>query len=228
MYGWNVNVGAQHLANKAARASRKTLPVNATHGLMAGTRVASNLGWRPVEALAVGDKVLTFDNGVQQIVDMKRTMLWVDATSVSRGCWPVTIPSGALGNVNDVTLLPDQGVMLETEAAADPMGDPFAIVPAQALDGRCGIYRAVPQQPVELITLYFANEEVIYVDGGLMVHCPRNLGMVHDMAASAEALYSVVSLEEALEMLAETDDICDALVHSAGYVFGATETVLVA
>ena len=34
-----------------------------SHGLMAGTRVASNLGWRAIDALAVGDKVLTFDNG---------------------------------------------------------------------------------------------------------------------------------------------------------------------
>ncbi|WP_241525652.1 Hint domain-containing protein [Pseudophaeobacter leonis] len=39
-------------------------------GLLAGTHVASNLGWRPVEALCAGDKVLTFDHGMQTIVEV--------------------------------------------------------------------------------------------------------------------------------------------------------------
>ena len=32
-------------------------------GLVSGTHVASNMGWRAVEALSLGDLVLTFDHG---------------------------------------------------------------------------------------------------------------------------------------------------------------------
>ena len=39
-----------------------------TTGLVAGTRIATAMGWRAVEAIAVGDLVLTFDNGLQPVV----------------------------------------------------------------------------------------------------------------------------------------------------------------
>ena len=45
--------------------------VGITHGLVAGTNVASNLGWRAVDALSVGDMVLTFDNAMQPIVEIR-------------------------------------------------------------------------------------------------------------------------------------------------------------
>lgn len=228
MYGWNVNVAAKPLTAKDDLRARQRGAVAANHGLIAGTRVASNTGWRAVEALGVGDKVLTFDNGVQRIVDIQRKTLWPAGTEVTAPFWPVTVPVGALGNMHQIVLLPDQGVMLESEAASDPMGDPFAILPAQALEGLCGIYRQPPQHPVELITLFFADEEVIYVDGGLLVHCPRSIAMLHDAMSSAEALYAVMSLSKAQDILSQSTDVRRALVQGAGYVFGATEMVLVA
>ncbi|WP_299777957.1 Hint domain-containing protein [uncultured Roseobacter sp.] len=228
MYGWSVNVTAKPYRPHEAFATPHSEPVPASHGLIAGTRVASNFGWRPVEALTVGDKVLTFDNGVQRIVEMQRTTLWLDPQKMMPGCWPVTIPAEALANLNEVMLLPDQGVMLESDAASDPMGDPFAIVPAQALEGLCGIHRQQPLHPVDLITLYFADDEVIYIDGGLLIHCPRNMALLHDVVSPADTLYSVASLEEARAILAQSDQVREALVQSTGYVFGATEMVLVA
>lgn len=228
MYGWSLNVAAKPYEPFAGFMPLQSDPVPASHGLIAGTRVASNLGWRPVEVLTVGDEVLTFDNGVQRIVDIQRITLWSETDEVAPGYWPVTIPAGALGNMKELVLLPDQGVMLESDMATDPMGDPFAIVPAQALEGLCGIHRQAPQQPVDLITLFFARDEVIYIDGGLLIHCPRSMAMLHDMVSPSETLYSVVSLEQAQEILLQSDQVRQSLVQSAGYVFGATETVLVA
>ena len=57
--------------------------VGITHGLVAGTNVASNLGWRAVDALSVGDMVLTFDNAMQPIVEIRRDLTWLDAKAVS-------------------------------------------------------------------------------------------------------------------------------------------------
>ncbi|WP_298914870.1 Hint domain-containing protein [uncultured Roseobacter sp.] len=207
--------------------SKKNAPP-VSHGIVAGTRVASNLGWRVAEALTVGDKVLTFDNGVQTIMDIQRATLWADGTEIAKGLWPVVIPAGALGNAQEVTLLPDQGVMLESEAASDPLGDPFAVVPAQALEGLCGIRRSPPAHPVELITFYFARDEVIYIDGGLLIHCPRSVVHLQDMMAPEEVLYEVTSVTQAREILKDSEMTRQALVQSGGYVFGATDMVLVA
>ncbi|MBW4710394.1 Hint domain-containing protein [Roseobacter sp. YSTF-M11] len=224
MYGWSVNVSAK--PDRRVRTPKTAMPVS--HGLIAGTRVASNFGWRAAEALTVGDKVLTFDNGVQPIVDIQRTTIWTEGTEVAPGFWPVVIPAGALGNAQDVTLLPDQGVMLESDAASDPLGDPFAVVPAQALEGLCGIHRSPPLHPVELITFYFARDEVIYIDGGLLIHCPRGVVLLQDMMAPSEVLYDVMSAEHARDILRDSEVARQALVQSGGYVFGATEMVLVA
>lgn len=168
-----------------------------THGLMAGTHVASNLGWRRVDALGVGDKVLTFDSAMQPIVEIRREVLWVDASEVPERMWPVTIPAGAMGNRCDLSLLPDQGLLVESEAAADALGDPFAVVPSLALNGVRGIRRTPPLHQIEVVTLFFAQDEVIYVEGGALAYCPHLGCLVSDPLGQTGILYDVLSLHDA-------------------------------
>ena len=99
-----------------------------SHGLLEGTHVASSFGWRTVDAIAVGDKVLTFDNAMQPVVEIRRDMRWLEATSTPKARWPVRIPAGAMGNRRDLSILHNQGILVESEAANDPQGDPFAVV----------------------------------------------------------------------------------------------------
>ena len=83
MFGWkNKSDKYHHRATEMSGAYDGGLTA-ATHGLMAGTRVASNLGWRAVEALAPGDLVLTFDNGMQPIAEVRRSSIWLDAPDTS-------------------------------------------------------------------------------------------------------------------------------------------------
>lgn len=58
---------------------------------------------------------------------------------------PVHIPAGALGNCVEMTVLADQGLMIESDAALDQHGDPYAIVPALSLVGVRGITRQAPR-----------------------------------------------------------------------------------
>lgn len=168
-----------------------------THGLMAGTKVASNLGWRVIEALTVGDKVLTFDNGMQEITEVRRMTFWTDAPETVSAMWPVIVPAGAMGNREELTLLADQGVLVESDAAADMYGDPFAVIPAHTLDGVRGIYRAAPAVQIELIAVYFAAEQVVYAEGGALIHCPKNT-MALDAFLNVDALsYDVLGAEDA-------------------------------
>jgi hypothetical protein len=168
-----------------------------SHGLIARTHVASSLGWRTVDAITIGDNVLTFDNAMQPVVEIRRDVKWKDATSVPKVRWPVRIPAGVLGNRCDITVLPDQGILVESDAASDPMGDPFAVVPAVALDGTRGIQRVAPQHQIEVVTLFFEHDQVIYVEGGTLAYCPHPVDLVSGDVAQSTGFYDVLSLHDA-------------------------------
>jgi hypothetical protein len=68
-----------------------------THGLMAGTRVALMLGWRGVKSLAKGDMVLTFYNGMREVMNIRRVAICLDAPQTQEALWPVIVPADALG-----------------------------------------------------------------------------------------------------------------------------------
>lgn len=190
MFGWKAKSSTTAYRMAETSGSYNGGQITA-HGLTAGTRVASNLGWRDVAALTVGDKVLTFDNGMQVITEIRRNMIWVDAIEVPVHAWPVHIPQDVLGNRVAMTLMPDQGVMIETDAAADAHGDPFAVVPAVSLDGVMGVTRVAPREQVEMITLFFADEEVIYAECGALMHCPRSHVSLGDMLTGQPFVYDV-------------------------------------
>ena len=172
-----------------------------SHGLLSGTKVASNLGWRCVEALAVGDSVLTFDNGMQKIVEFRRQTLFLSGADAAPGNGPLIVPVGALGNRTEITLLPDQGVLVESDMVADIYGDPFAVIPAHSLEGFRGITRAGPAQEIELITLCFEEEEVIYAEGGALIYCPRNALALDGFLDAELTDYTLMSAEDAANLV---------------------------
>jgi hypothetical protein len=185
------------------------------HGLMVGTRVASNLGWRAIDALAVGDKVLTFDHGMQEITEIRRAHLWLDAPDSAEALWPIVVPADALGNREELVLLPDQGVMVESDAAQDMHGDPFAVITAQSLVGLRGIRKSRPLHRVELVAVYFAQDEVIYAEGGALIHCPANMSTLDKFLEACTPTYNVLS-GEAAEELAD-------LIHLEDHVLAPAE-----
>lgn len=197
MFGWKTNnTTMNYRAVEMSGAFDGGLEA-ATHGLVAGTRVASMMGWRGVESLAKGDMVLTFDNGMQEVMDVRRVSINLAAADEDQALWPVIVPPEALGNKDKLTLLPDQGVMLECEAASDIHGDPFAVVSAQALVGVRGIYRAPPMTRIELIAVSFVEDQVIYAEGGALILCPAPTTTLDRLICDTQTAYEVLSIEEA-------------------------------
>ena len=141
-------------------------------GFSAGTKLATNMGWRVVEAITVGDYVMTFDNDMQPVTAVTRGVFFVanDGDPLHAGL--VHIPAGVLGNANAMELLPEQSVMIESDAAEELFGDPFTLLPAHALIGYRGITRAGSARPIEVITLHFDADQIVYSDGGGLVLCP--------------------------------------------------------
>ena len=196
MFGWTPRTQPARRACEQSGAGDGGLFLQ-TSGLVAGTVVASALGWRAVEALAVGDGVLTFDNGMQRIEEVHRLHLWPDAARSAPASWPVVVPEGALGNRTALTLLPDQGVMIESDTACEVFGDPFAVVPAQSLVGVRGIDRRAPTGPVELVALVFAEPQVIHAGGGALIHCPPSRRTLDRFIEAPVEPYEMLSARDA-------------------------------
>ncbi len=189
------------------------LLITGQSGFIGDTHVASNLGWRAVEELSVGDKVLTFDHGMQTITDIQRQSQVAYGHKLPKAQLPLMVPRGALNNRREMWLMPDQGLMVESESTQDSLGDPFAIIPATALQGFRGIERADPGERLDVTILAFAQDEVVYVEGGMLAHCPKPHYILSDDIKTSQSLYEVMnspSAEFLVECLARQDDSADA------------------
>jgi hypothetical protein len=156
-----------------------------SEGLLAGTLVATELGWHPAEDLQPGDRVVTFDNGMRPVRRVEVSTLWTTEHHAPRATWPLLVPAGVLGNRSAITLLPEQAVLIESDEGEDMFGDPFSLVAAGALNGFKGIERIPPMREMKIVTLVFDQDEVVYANGTLLVHCPKP---ATQRVGSAEAL----------------------------------------
>lgn len=175
-------------------------------GLLAGTHVASNLGWRPVEALAVGDQVLTFDHGMQPITSLYRETLVTGNRAQSSLRAPMHIPADALYNRAPMWVMPDQGVLIESNIVERQFGDPFVVVPACTLDGYHGITRVLPGSRMELVLPRFADDQVIYVEAGAMGYCPADRDLLDFALDMEKSAYRVLSAGDARAMVVDMMD----------------------
>lgn len=144
-------------------------------GLIAGTLVETAVGWRPVELLRVGDHVQTYDGGLRQLRHIERG--YYGATA---GAYPLEqilhVPSGALDNCDDLMLMPQQMLLIESKLVAELLGELSVLIPAAALDGFRGISQAPPRGLIEAVSLGFDDEEVIYANSGLLAYCGHSGG----------------------------------------------------
>lgn len=147
-------------------------PLGAETGLIAGTCVGTPMGWRPVQSIQAGDLVLTFDNGMQPVKQVSSGQLWTSADHGSKKFWPLHIPAGALDNVSPLTVLSSANIMLETDLTEALYDDPFALVPAHALDGTRGIEAKAPGAPLDIVSLHFENDQVVFANGSTLIFCP--------------------------------------------------------
>lgn len=139
-------------------------------GLIAGTLVETAAGWRRVELLRVGDRMHTYDGGLRQLRRVERT--YYGAEHGGYGLEGVLhVPGGALDNCEDVFVMPDQMLMIESQVAAELLGTVPVLMPASALEGYRGIARQQPRGLIEAIMLGFDDEEVVFANSGLLAHC---------------------------------------------------------
>jgi hypothetical protein len=139
-------------------------------GLAAATRLATDRGWRQAAELVPGDRVVTFDSGLQPLRSVCRRVL--DVPQGADGPL-LRLPEGAAGNRDALVVAAGQGVMLESDLAEAAYGDPFALVAADALRPLPGVAELRPETPFPVVDLAFADDEIVFAEGQALVLCRR-------------------------------------------------------
>ncbi|AXI48894.1 type I secretion protein [Sulfitobacter sp. SK012] len=132
-----------------------------------GTRIATPKGERSVEDLQLGDRVITRDNGIQEI-------RWVGAQEFSGEDFaraehlrPVLIRQGALGNdlpERDMMVSPNHRVLVANDKTALYFEEREVLVAAKHLTGLEGV-DVVDASGTTYIHIMFEQHEVILSDG---------------------------------------------------------------
>lgn len=143
-------------------------PTVVAEGIFASTLIATPEGWRPAGALSQDSMVLTFDSGAQPVAHC----LVAAVGEAPSALWPLSVPAWALDNREEVLLLPEQKILIETDLAETLYGDPFALIPGQALEGWRGITRCRPPVSSAVVHLGFTAPQVIYASRGILLSCP--------------------------------------------------------
>lgn len=176
--------------------------VGPAEGIASGTQIATDSGWRPIETIAAGDLVMTFDHGLRRVMAVKRAALWSGRGNCPKAMKPLAVPAGALGNEAPMLLLPEQNVMVESDLAEAVFGDAFTIIPAASLEGYHGISRIDPHQTIDAIQLVFAEDQIIYANGMGLIHCGSvNQGRI-DLMLDEVSFYSILPLDMARALVA--------------------------
>ncbi len=132
-----------------------------------GAKVSTLKGLVAIENLQVGDKVMTRDNGLQEV-------RWIGCKTLSRArltqeavfC-PIRIRKGALGQdypMRDMIVSPNHRMLLVGAHLALNFGEDEMLVAAKHLVGLPGV-DSLPPQDVSYVHLLCDRHEVLMVDG---------------------------------------------------------------
>ena len=132
-----------------------------------GTLIATPMGERRVEDLREGDRVITRDNGIQEIRWTGQKLLDWDGLRQSPHLQPVLIRAGSLGNnlpERDMLVSPNHRMLIASDRASLYFEEREVLVAAKHLLNHDGVERARATQAT-YIHFMFDNHEVVLSDG---------------------------------------------------------------
>ncbi|WP_299590091.1 tandem-95 repeat protein [uncultured Tateyamaria sp.] len=132
-----------------------------------GTLIATPQGERKVEELAVGDRIITRDNGIQEVRWVGQRAMSGEELARAEHLRPVLIQQGALGNnlpERDMLVSPQHRVLMSSDKTALYFDESEVLVAAKHLTGMDGI-DVVDVSETTYIHVMFDQHEVILSDG---------------------------------------------------------------
>ena len=166
-------------------------------GLTTGMLVDTDAGWRAIERLEPRDRVHTLGGALRALREVQRVRFGAGlADRFPQGL--VLCPGGALDNCEAFYLFPDTHVLMTGAAVEALTGNGAALVRAADLVGHLGIVRALPVDGIDLVTLGFDDEEVVFANSGVRVHCPAP----HQREGQVSDLFDVLDADQARVLMA--------------------------
>lgn len=157
-----------------------------------GTRIKTAKGEVAIEDLAVGDRVLTLDNGYQAI-------RWIGSSrrQAKGDLAPIRIKAGALGNERDLRVSPQHRMLLRGWQAELMFGDTEVLVAAKSLVNDTTILREEGGE-VDYFHMLFDRHEIVFAEGAPSesFHPGVEGWKALDAATRAEILELFPALEE--------------------------------
>ena len=132
-----------------------------------GTAIATPRGERLVEDHKVGDKIITRDNGIQEICWMGHKVLSGHELARRPNLRPILIQKGALGNnlpEHDILVSPQHRILINNERTSLYFEESEVLVAAKHLTGLKGV-DAVGTLGVSYVHFMFENHEVVLSNG---------------------------------------------------------------
>jgi hypothetical protein len=152
-------VSASKIQNDTVKAAT-VLPAKVENrmGVARGTHIITSRGEVAVENLAVGDRVITRDHGMQVI-------RWIgsERVRVSKDNAPILIRKGAFKNARDLVVSADHRMVLKGAEAILAYGVKEVLIPARNLINGDTIVQAVSGE-VEFFQILTDQHEVIYAE----------------------------------------------------------------
>lgn len=132
----------------------------------AGTLIATAEGLKPVELIRVGDKVLTRDDGYQEVRWAGQRVLSAEELAATPDFVSVMIKAGALGNNlprRDLRVSPGHRMLISGVHAEMMFGERDVLVAASDLVGQPGI--SFDARPVTYVHIMFDRHQVVDSEG---------------------------------------------------------------
>lgn len=147
-----------------------------TSGVVTGTRIATEYGWKAAEDLRSGDMVLTFDEGLVQLAEIHVRSLGSSNPQGACSASVLDVPSRAIGNRAPMQLMPGQLIVLESDLAEALFGDPFVLLHAGSLCGYRGIASIAAPGLDRVVTMIFDRPQAVHAEGSALLHAPGRAG----------------------------------------------------
>ncbi|CAN1527628.1 Hint domain containing protein [Paracoccaceae bacterium] len=131
-----------------------------------GTQITTERGDCPVEQLAVGDRVITRDNGIQVVRWVGQTQLFLHDFQAEPHLLPVFIAKGALGKglpERDMRLSPNHRVLVANARTSLRLSEPEVLVAAKRLTSQ-GVH-VVQSSGTTYLHFMCDRHEIVLADG---------------------------------------------------------------
>ena len=133
-----------------------------------GTLIATHNGLRAIEDLSAGDRVLTMDNGYQEIAWIGARKLDAIDLRMNTKLLPIRIKMGALGKglpEQDLMVSPQHRMLVRSLIAKRMFGENEVLISANKLLPLDGINIVEDAENVEYFHMLFDHHEIVFANG---------------------------------------------------------------